>query len=88
MSFGLNDELSIHDHQESPTGELVDYSFSTATDPDGQEPEPDGKPPQLDPEPDVDAESCESFCGPDEAQENHLGDGESFEDVRISYLFR
>ncbi|TNM97188.1 hypothetical protein fugu_015344 [Takifugu bimaculatus] len=60
--------------QESPTGELVDYSFSTATDSDGQEAEPDGKTPQLDPESDVDAESCESFCSPDEAQENHQGD--------------
>lgn len=87
ISLGLNAELYIHDHQESPTGELVDYSFSTATDSDGQEPEPNGKTSQLDPGSD-DAESCESFCGPGEAQENYQGDGKSVEGVWISHLLR
>lgn len=64
----------------------MDFSFSTATDSDGQEPEPDGKTPQLDPGSDVAAESCESFCGPDEAQENNQGDGQCVEGVWISYL--
>lgn len=63
----------FYDYQESPTGELVDYSFSIMTDSNEQECESDGKTPELDPEPDIDAQFCE-------AQGKNQGNGQ---DVKI-----
>lgn len=72
--------LFFHGCQESPTGELVDYSFSATADSNEQESESDEKNPQLDPESDVDAQT---FCGPAEAQEKNREDGKFYENVTV-----
>lgn len=70
----------FHGYQESPTGELVDYSFSATADSNEQESESDEKNPQLDPESDVDVQA---FHGPDEAQEKNREDGKFSENVKV-----
>lgn len=66
-------------YQESPTGDLVDYSFPTTADSEEQESEWDEKSPELDPESEVDAQTC----GPGEAQEKNREDGEFTESVKV-----
>lgn len=70
----------FHGYQESPTGELVDYSFSATADSNEQEAESDEKNLQLDPQSAVDAQT---FCGPDEAQEKNREDGQFSDNVKV-----
>lgn len=80
MAYRLNVLVFFHLNQESPTGELVDYSFSPPADSNDQESESGEKTPQLDLESDVDAQT---FCGPDGAQEKNREDGKFSENVKV-----
>lgn len=66
--------------QESPTGELVDYGFSTGEESNEQEASEEltsENQLQADPETqvEVDARSCETFCVSDKADEKNSEDG-------------
>ncbi|XP_029294163.1 LOW QUALITY PROTEIN: serine/threonine-protein kinase LMTK1 [Cottoperca gobio] len=66
--------------QESPTGELADYAFSTGTECSGQEPsEERNTDHQLQSDPKLEAQSCESFCVPDESAGNNSEEGGGYE---------
>lgn len=59
--------VSVSDFQESPTGELVDYTFSVETEANEQESSEEKiSDQQLQPDPELEAEleaqSCETFC--------------------------
>ncbi|XP_060882741.1 serine/threonine-protein kinase LMTK1 isoform X1 [Labrus mixtus] len=56
--------------QESPTGELADYSFSTGTEASGEAVSEEKNSDQLQTAPEVKAESCEIFCVSEETGEN------------------
>lgn len=70
----------FHGYQESPTGELGDYSFSATADSNEAESESDEKIPQRDPESDADEQT---FCGPDEDQERNQEDGRFSKNVKV-----
>lgn len=62
--------------QESPTGELADYSFSTGVESSGQETsETKTFDQQLQPDPDPEAQSCESYCASKQTDGNNLEEG-------------
>nr|XP_033501468.1 serine/threonine-protein kinase LMTK1 isoform X1 [Epinephelus lanceolatus]XP_033501469.1 serine/threonine-protein kinase LMTK1 isoform X1 [Epinephelus lanceolatus] len=66
--------------QESPTGELADFTFSTGTESSGQE-SPEEKNPdhQLQPDPELEAQSCETFCVSKETEGNNSEEGGCYE---------
>ncbi|KAM6967147.1 serine/threonine-protein kinase LMTK1 isoform 2-T2 [Tautogolabrus adspersus] len=61
--------------QESPTGELADYSFSTGTEASGEAVSEEKNSDQLQTDPEVEAESCEIFCVSEETEINSVEDG-------------
>ncbi|XP_056257131.1 serine/threonine-protein kinase LMTK1 isoform X1 [Seriola aureovittata] len=74
--------------QESPTGELADYTFSTGTESIGQDSsEGNTSDHQLQPDPELEAQTCETVCVSEETDGNHSeedggfrwGDNPSFE---------
>lgn len=75
----FNISFFFHGFQESPTGELGDYSFPATADSNEAESESDEKNPQLDPESDADAQT---FCGPDD-QERNREDGKFSKNVKV-----
>ncbi|XP_045886570.1 serine/threonine-protein kinase LMTK1 isoform X1 [Micropterus dolomieu] len=63
--------------QESPTGELADYTFSESS---GQEsPEEKTSDHQLQPDPEFDSQSCETFCVSEERDGNNSEEGGGYE---------
>ncbi|XP_074553460.1 serine/threonine-protein kinase LMTK1 isoform X2 [Halichoeres trimaculatus] len=62
--------------QESPTGELADYSFSTGTEATGDEVSEEKNFDQLQPDPEVEAQSSDTSCVSEEAEGNNSGEGE------------
>ncbi|KAF3700108.1 Serine/threonine-protein kinase LMTK1 [Channa argus] len=63
--------------QESPTGDLADFAFSTGTEPSGQEPsEKETSAHQLQPDPELEAQSCQTFCVFEERDGNFSEEGE------------
>ncbi|XP_041634410.1 serine/threonine-protein kinase LMTK1 isoform X2 [Cheilinus undulatus] len=71
--------------QESPTGELADFAFSTGTEAGGEEVLKEKNPGQLQPDPEVEAESCETVCDAEETEANNSveGDNEWEDDVSL-----
>ncbi|XP_074512619.1 serine/threonine-protein kinase LMTK1 isoform X1 [Sebastes fasciatus] len=66
--------------QESPTGELADFAFSTGTESSEQEsPEEKNTDHQLQADPELEAQSCESFCGSEETDGNNSEEGVGYE---------
>ncbi|XP_078125579.1 serine/threonine-protein kinase LMTK1-like [Sander vitreus] len=62
--------------QESPTGDLADYAFSTGTESSGQESsEEKNTDHQLQSDPELEAHSCESFCLSEETAGNNSEEG-------------
>ncbi|XP_054463301.1 serine/threonine-protein kinase LMTK1 [Anoplopoma fimbria] len=69
--------------QESPTGELADYTFYAETESNGEESsEEKNTENQLQPDPELEALSCESFCVSEETNGNNSekGGGNEWED--------
>ncbi|XP_068575011.1 serine/threonine-protein kinase LMTK1-like isoform X1 [Cebidichthys violaceus] len=69
--------------QESPTGELADYSFPTGTESNGQESSGEkNSDHQLQPDPELEARSCEPFCVSEETDgiNSEKGAGYEWED--------
>lgn len=60
--------------QESPTGELADFAFSTGTESSAQECSEEDDQPQ--PNPNLDVQSCETFCVSEEKDGSLSNDGE------------
>lgn len=88
VSLSESHKCSVCYFQESPTGELVDYGFSTGEESNEQEASEEiTSENQLQAEPEtqveVDARSCETFCVSDKADENSE-DGKS---VRTNQFF-
>ncbi|XP_070703573.1 serine/threonine-protein kinase LMTK1 [Pempheris klunzingeri] len=66
--------------QESPTGELADYAFSSGTDCSGQETsEEKTSDHQLQHDPEHEAQSCETFCVSEEIDGNNSEEGGGYE---------
>ncbi|XP_034748985.1 serine/threonine-protein kinase LMTK1 isoform X2 [Etheostoma cragini] len=66
--------------QESPTGELADYAFSAGTESSGQEStEEKNTDHQLQSDPELEAQSCESFCLSEETDGNNSEEGGGYE---------
>ncbi|KAG7242827.1 hypothetical protein INR49_018082 [Caranx melampygus] len=62
--------------QESPTGELADFTFSTGTEPSGQESsEGNISDQQLQPDPELEAEACETVHVSEETDANNSEEG-------------
>ncbi|XP_076608059.1 serine/threonine-protein kinase LMTK1 isoform X1 [Chaetodon auriga] len=62
--------------QESPTGELADYAFSLGTESSEQESsEEKTSDQQLQPDPELEAQSCEAFCVSEETDGNNPEEG-------------
>lgn len=73
--------ILVYDFQESPTGELADYTFSTES--SGQEsPEEKNSDHQLQPEPELETQTCETFCVAEETDGNNSEEGEFANDIR------
>lgn len=69
--------IFVFKFQESPTGELADYAFSTDTESSGQESsEEKNTDHQLQSDPELEAQSCESFCPSEETDGNNSEEGE------------
>lgn len=70
----------VYDFQESPTGELVDYSFSAGAESTEQESSEECTSDyqlQMDPALETDAQSCETFCVPEETHRKNLEEGKA-----------
>ncbi|XP_018560133.1 LOW QUALITY PROTEIN: serine/threonine-protein kinase LMTK1-like [Lates calcarifer] len=66
--------------QESPTGELADYTFSTGTECSGQESsEEKTSDYQPQPDPELEAQACETFCVSKETAGNNSEEGGGYE---------
>uniref|UniRef100_UPI0037E7DC36 serine/threonine-protein kinase LMTK1 isoform X2 n=1 Tax=Semicossyphus pulcher TaxID=241346 RepID=UPI0037E7DC36 len=65
--------------QESPTGELADYAFSIGTESSEQEASEEKNSDQLQPDPELEAESCETFCDSEEVEGNNSEEGGGYE---------
>lgn len=67
----------VYDFQESPTGELADYSFSAGAESTEESSEECTSHYQLqmDPALESDAQSCETFCVPEETHGKNLEEG-------------
>ena len=66
-----------YDFQESPTGELADYTFSTGTETNEKESsEEKNTEHQLQPDPELEAQSCETFCVSEGTDGNNAEEGE------------
>lgn len=61
--------------QESPTGELADYTFSTGTEASGVEVLEEKNLDQLQPGPEVETQSSETCCDSDEVEGNNSREG-------------
>lgn len=69
--------------QESPTGELADFAFSTGTEASGEEVSAEKNPEQLQSDPEVEAEACESICVAEEMEGNNSEEGCCDEDLLL-----
>ncbi|CAJ1075162.1 serine/threonine-protein kinase LMTK1 [Xyrichtys novacula] len=66
--------------QESPTGELAEYAFSTGTEAGCEEEVSEEKnSDQLQPDPEIEAESLDAPCAPEDIEGNNSGEGEGNE---------
>ncbi|XP_034567336.1 serine/threonine-protein kinase LMTK1 [Notolabrus celidotus] len=65
--------------QESPTGELADFTFSTGTEASGEEVSEEKNSDQLQPDPEVEAQSLETSCASQETEANNSGEGGGYE---------
>lgn len=74
--------IFVYDFQESPTGELADYTFSTES--SGQDAsEEKASDHELQPDADLEAQSCETFCVSEETDGNNSEEGEFVEDIKL-----
>lgn len=74
----VSGECFVYDFQESPTGELVDYSFIGAecSEQESSEEKTSDNQLQPDPEVDLDAQSCETFCVSEKTDGKNSEEGE------------
>ncbi len=71
----------VCDFQESPTGELADYTFSTES--SGQDAsEEKASDHLLSPDADLEAHSCETLCISEETDGNNSEEGEFVKDIK------
>lgn len=66
--------------QESPTGELADFAFSTETESSAQKSSEEDDTPQ--PDPVREAQSCETFCASEERDGSISEDGEFLKSIK------
>lgn len=77
--------IFYYDLQESPTGELADYAFSIGTESSEQEfSEEKSSDQQLQPDPELEAQSCETFCTSEGTDGNNSEEGEFVKDIKCS----
>lgn len=68
--------ICVYDFQESPTGELADYAFSVGESSEQESSEGKTSDQQLQPDPELEAQSCETFCVSEETDGNNSEEGE------------
>lgn len=66
--------------QESPTGELADFAFSTGTESSAQASSEEDNQPQPDPK--LEVQSCEMFCVSQERDGSISEDGKFVKDIK------
>lgn len=78
VRWEASDKYFVYDFQESPTGELVDYSFIGAecSEQESSEEKTSGNQLQADPEPELDAQACETFCVSEKTDGKNSEEGE------------
>lgn len=78
VRWEVNDGYFVYDFQESPTGELVDYSFigEESCEQESSEEKISGNQLQSDPEPELDAQACETLCVSEKTDGKNSEEGE------------